>query len=59
MKDIARRSAHVKYESPNTYQSKVMTKVKVLEKKVKLQSQRVKVMASNERPCPQEYTCEV
>jgi hypothetical protein len=31
---------HVKYESPTTYQSKVMTKVKVFEKKVKLQGQR-------------------
>jgi hypothetical protein len=31
---------HVKYESPRTYQSKVMTKVKVLEKKVKLHGQR-------------------
>jgi hypothetical protein len=30
----------VKYESPTTYQSKVMTKVKVLEKKVKLEGQR-------------------
>jgi hypothetical protein len=30
----------VKYESPTTYQSKIMTKVKVLKKKVKLQSQR-------------------
>jgi hypothetical protein len=34
------------YESPGTYQSKVMSKVKVFEK-VKLQGQRVKVMISN------------
>jgi hypothetical protein len=36
------------YESPITYQSKVMTKIKVLEKKAKLKDQRVKVMISNE-----------
>jgi hypothetical protein len=33
-----------------------MTKVKVLEKKVK--DQMVKVMISNERSCQKEYTCE-
>jgi hypothetical protein len=32
MKSLARRNTHVKYESPRTYQSKVMTKVNVLEK---------------------------
>jgi hypothetical protein len=36
-----------------------MTKVKVLEKKAKLQGQRVKVMVSNERSCLKEYTCEI
>ena len=30
MKGLAKRNTHVKYESPSTYQSKVMTKVKVL-----------------------------
>jgi hypothetical protein len=40
MKGLARRNTHVKYESPTNYQSKVMTKVKVFEKKVKLQGQR-------------------
>jgi hypothetical protein len=40
MKGLARRNTHVKYESSTTHQSKVMTKVKVFEKKVKLQSQR-------------------
>jgi hypothetical protein len=39
MKGLAKRNLNVKYESPITNQSKVMTKVKVLEKKVKLQSQ--------------------
>jgi hypothetical protein len=39
MKGLARRNTHVKYESTTTYQSKVMTKVKVFEK-VKLQAQR-------------------
>jgi hypothetical protein len=34
-----------------------MTKVKVLEKKVK--DQRVKVMVSNERSYQKEYTCEI
>jgi hypothetical protein len=38
MKGLARRNTHVKYESPTTFQSKVMTKVKVF-KKVKLQGQ--------------------
>jgi hypothetical protein len=37
MKSLARWNTHVKYESPTTYQSKVMTKGKVLEMKVKLQ----------------------
>jgi hypothetical protein len=32
MKDIAIRNTHVKYVSPPTYQSKVMSKVKVFEK---------------------------
>jgi hypothetical protein len=40
MKGLARRNTYLKYESPSTYQSKVMTKVKVYEKKVKLQGQR-------------------
>jgi hypothetical protein len=40
MKGLARRNTHVKYESPTTYQSKVMTKVTYLEKKAKLQGQR-------------------
>jgi hypothetical protein len=39
MKDLARRNTLVKYESPTTYQSKVMNKVNFLEK-VKLQGQR-------------------
>jgi hypothetical protein len=42
MKGLARRNTLVKYESASTNQSKVMTKVKVLEKKVK--DQKVKVM---------------
>jgi hypothetical protein len=39
MKGLAIRNTPVKYESPTTYQSKVKTKVKVLEKKVKLKGQ--------------------
>jgi hypothetical protein len=39
MKGLARRNTHVKYESPSTNQSKVMTKGKVFKKKVKLQGQ--------------------
>jgi hypothetical protein len=58
MKGLARRTTHVKYESPTIYQSKVMTKVKVFEK-VKLKGQRVKVMVSNERSCQKEYTCAI
>jgi hypothetical protein len=37
MKGLTRRNTHVKYESPTTYQSKVLTKVKVLKKNVKVQ----------------------
>jgi hypothetical protein len=59
MKGLAKRNTHVKYESLITYQSKVMTKVKVLEKQVKLKGQRVRVMDSNERYCQKEYTCEI
>jgi hypothetical protein len=40
MKGLDRRNTHMKYESPSTYQSKVMTKVNVLEKKAKLQGQK-------------------
>jgi hypothetical protein len=40
MKDLANRNTHVKYENSTTHQSKVMTKIKVFEKKVKLQGQR-------------------
>jgi hypothetical protein len=40
MKGLARKNTHVKYESSSTYQSEVMTKDKVFEKKVKLQHQR-------------------
>jgi hypothetical protein len=32
MKDIAIRNTHLKYESPTKYQSKVLTKAKVIEK---------------------------
>jgi hypothetical protein len=46
------------FEIPTTYQSKVMTKVKVFEK-IKLQGQRVKVMVANKRSCKKEYTCEI
>jgi hypothetical protein len=58
IKGLARRNTHVKYESPSTYQSKVMTKVKVFEK-VKLQGQRVKVMIPNERFYQKEYIFEI
>jgi hypothetical protein len=61
MKGLARKNTHLKYESPSTYQSKVMTKFKVFKKKVKLlgQDQRVKVIISNERSCQKECTCEI
>jgi hypothetical protein len=39
MKGLTRRNTYVKYESSTTSQSKVMTKVKVFEKKVKLHGQ--------------------
>jgi hypothetical protein len=57
MKGLHRRNTNVEYKSPSTYQSKVMTKVKVFEKKVK--DLRVNVMVSNERSCQKEYTCEI
>jgi hypothetical protein len=59
MKGLARRNTHVKYETPSTYQSKVMTKVKILEKKAKVKGQMVRVMVSNKRICQKEYTCEI
>jgi hypothetical protein len=59
IKGLARSNIHVKYESPTTYQSKAVTKVKVLEKKAKLKGQRVKVMVSKERYYHKEYTCEI
>jgi hypothetical protein len=40
MKGLAKRNIRVKYESPTTYQPKVMNKVKVFEQ-VKLQGQRL------------------
>jgi hypothetical protein len=60
MKGLARKNTHVKYESPSTYQSKVMTKVIVWKRRsnYKVKDQRVKVMVSNERSCLKEYTCE-
>jgi hypothetical protein len=42
MKGLTRRNTHVRYESPTTYQSKFMTKVKAFENKVSLQGQRFK-----------------
>jgi hypothetical protein len=51
MKGLARSNTHVKYENPTTYQSNVMTKVKVFEKKAKVKDQRVKVMISKDRSC--------
>jgi hypothetical protein len=59
MKGLAKKNTHVKYKSLSTYQSNIMTKVRVFEKKVKLQGQRVKAMVSNERPSINEYTCEI
>jgi hypothetical protein len=58
MKGPARRNTHLKYESPTTYQSKVMFSKKK-KKMVKFQGQRVKVMVSNKRSCQEEYTCEI
>jgi hypothetical protein len=40
MKGPATRNPLVKYESPGTYQSEVMAKVKVFKMKVKLQGKR-------------------
>jgi hypothetical protein len=55
MKSLARRNTHVKYESPSTYRSKVMTKDNVFEKNGK-----VKDMVSNERSYQKEYIwCEI
>jgi hypothetical protein len=59
MNGLGRRNTHVKYESHTTKQSKDLTKVKDLEKKAKLQSQRIKFMVSNERCCQKKYTCEI
>jgi 3-phenylpropionate/cinnamic acid dioxygenase small subunit len=59
MKGLARRNTHLKYESPSTYQSKVMTNVKVLEKNMKLKGQRVNIMVLDKRTCQKEYTCDI
>jgi hypothetical protein len=59
MKGLARRNTHVKYESSSNNQSKVMSKVKGFEKKVKLKRPRVKVMVWNERSCYKEYTYKI
>jgi hypothetical protein len=61
MEDLARRNTHVKYKSPITYQSKVMTKVKSFRKEGQTPRSkiRVKVMTSNERSCQKEYTCDI
>jgi hypothetical protein len=40
MKGLTKKNTHVKFKSPTTYKSKVITKVKVFEKKVKLKGQR-------------------
>ena len=40
MKGLTIRNIHVKYESPNTYQSKVMTKVKVFDGRTDRQTDR-------------------
>jgi hypothetical protein len=57
MKDLARGNTHVKYESPTTYKSKVMTKVKSFGKEG--QTQRSGGHGTNERSCQKEYTCEI
>jgi hypothetical protein len=54
MKGLARRNTRVKYERPTTYQSKVITKVKVFVSNSKVKGQ--KVMVSNKRSCHKEYT---
>jgi hypothetical protein len=59
MKGLAHRNTHVKYESLSADQSKVMTKVKVLDTNFKLQGQSVKVMISNERSSQKKYACEI
>ena len=43
VKGLATRNTHVQYESPTTSGLKVMAKVKVFQKKVKLQGQGNKV----------------
>jgi hypothetical protein len=57
IKGHARSNKHLKYESSSSYLSKVMTKVKVLEKKGQTPRSKVKVL--NERSCQKEYTCEI
>ena len=59
MKGPATMNPHVKYESPDTYQSEVMINVKVFKLKVKLKGQRVEVMVPNERSCHKEPACEI
>ena len=51
----------MQYESPITCGKKVLAKVKVFQKKVKLQGQgqKVKIMVPCERSCHKEYTCAI
>jgi hypothetical protein len=50
-KGLVTRNMHMKYESPITYHSKYMAKVKVFEKCVKLQNQghKVKTFGTNRK----------
>ena len=61
MKGLVTRNTYVKYESPITSGKKVMTKVKVFQKKVKLQGQdhKVKITVPCKRSCHKEYTCAI
>ena len=60
MKGCAKKQyKYIRYESPNTNQSKVMTQVKVLKMKVKLPRSKLRSMVSNEKSCQKNDTSEI
>jgi hypothetical protein len=58
VKGLARRNTHVKYKSPTTYQSKVITRTTVFEK-VKLPNSKVRRSRHQIKGFARRYTYEI
>ena len=57
---LVRRNTNVKYESPSSFQSNIMNKVKVSKRRSNSRSKvSDKVMISNERSCQKVDACEI